>query len=133
VIGNPRNNQSLFSNEDLWKPFYNDHISIKQKLTEKKFQIVKTENPEMSNEQIFGNIDNHYKEKLQSDLVNNLDESEILHKELKILKNVKQELNKTLKYILNLNVVNISDSDKDDVRDLLNKISIDSKGKANQI
>lgn len=133
VIGNPRNNQSLITNEELWKPFYNDHISIKQTLTEKKFQLVKDENPEMSNEQIFGNIDDNFKEKLLSNLVNNLIQGEISIKELKVLDNVKNELNKTLKYIQNLNIEKIYDSDKDDVCRLLKKVSIESNEKANQI
>jgi hypothetical protein len=133
VIGNPRNNQSLFTNEKLWEPFYNEHTSIKQTLSEKKFQRVKDENPEMSNEQIFGNIDNNFKEKLQSKLVNNLIEGEISIKELKILDNVKNELNKTLKYLQNLNIENIYDFDRDDIYNLLKKISTDSNEKANQI
>ena len=87
----------------------------------------------MSNEQIFGNIDNNFKEKLQSKLVNNLIEGEISIKELKILDNVKNELNKTLKYLQNLNIENIYDFDRDDIYNLLKKISTDSNEKANQI
>ena len=133
VVGNPKDNQSLFSNPNLWKPFYAEHKSIKETFVEKKFQSVKSENPEMSNEQIFGNIDNLFKENLNTNLVNNLVQGEIAIKELKVKNNVKNELQKIYKYICNVNSFDIIEIDKDQIINLLNSISSESKNKSNQI
>jgi hypothetical protein len=133
VVGNPKDNQSLFSNSDLWEPFYAEHKSIKETFVEKKFQNVKSDNPEMSNEQIFGNIDNLFKENLYTNLVNNLVQGEIAIKELKVKNNIKNELQKIHKYICNLNRFDIIEIDKEQIINLLNSISSESKNKANQI
>ena len=133
VVGNPKDNQSLFSNSDLWKPFYAEHKSIKETFVEKKFQDVKNDNPEMSNEQIFGNIDSLFKENLNTNLVNNLVQGEIAIKELKVKNNVKNELHKIHKYISNLNSFDIIEIDREQIVNLLNSISDESKNKANQI
>jgi hypothetical protein len=133
IIGNPKDNQSLFSNTELWGPFYDEHKSIKETLIEKKFHDVKKDNPEMSNEQIFGNIDSFFKENLATNLVNNFVQGEIAIKELKVKINIKVELQKTFKYISNLNTFDIIDNDRDNIKILLNSISIESKNKANQL
>lgn len=133
VIGNPKDGQSLFSNSNLWKPFYTEHISIRQTLNEKTFQDVKKDNPEMSNEQIFGNVDNFFKEKLNTALVDNLVQGEIAIKELKIRSNIKIELQKIFQYICKINTSDIFDSDRNDIKGLLNSISTESKIKENQL
>jgi hypothetical protein len=133
IIGNPKENQSLFSNAELWKPFYAEHKIIKNTISEKKFQDVKIEHPEMSNEQIFGNIDNLFKENLNSILVNNLVQGEIAIKELKVKNNIKIELHKINKYIFEIDTNDIIEIDKEQIIDLLNSISSESKNKANQI
>lgn len=133
VIGNPKDNQSLFSNSDLWKPFYAEHKSIKETFVEKKFQEVKFDNPEMSNEQIFGNIDSLFKDNLITNLVNNLVQGEIAIKELKVKNNIKNELHKIYKYICNINSFDVNEIDKNQIISLLNSISSESKNKANQI
>jgi hypothetical protein len=133
VIGNPKDNQSLFSNSNLWEPFYTEHKSIKATFIETKFNDVKSDNPEMSNEQIFGNIDNLFKENLNVNLVNNLVKGEIAIKELKVKNNIKNELNKTYKYLCSINSLDIIETERAQIVDLLNSISSESKNKANQI
>lgn len=133
IIGNPKDNQSLFSNSALWKPFYAEHKSIKETFVEKKFQEVKSDNPEMSNEQIFGNIDSLFKENLNTNLVNNLVQGEIAIKELKVKNNIKNELHKIYNYICNINSLDVNEIDKEQIINLLNSISSESKNKANQI
>jgi hypothetical protein len=133
VVGNPKDNQSLFSNSDLWKPFYAEHKSIKETFVEKKFQDVKSDNPEMSNEQIFGNIDSLFKENLNTNLVNNLVQGEIAIKELKVKNNIKNELQKIYKYLSNLSSFDVIEIDRNQIVDILNSISSESKNKANQI
>jgi hypothetical protein len=133
ILGNPKDNQSLYSNSELWNPFYTEHLSIKKSFTEKRFQEVKQENSELSNEQIFGNIDNYFKEILSNNFIKNLVQGEIAIKELKIRKNIKIELQKIHQYISKINVLEIFDSDKEEVCVLLNSISTESKFKENQL
>jgi hypothetical protein len=133
IIGNPKDNQSLYSNSNLWKPFYIEHKSIKEKLSEKTFSTLKEENPEMSNEQIFGNIDNYFIEKLKTNLVNNLVQGEIAIKELKIKNNIKIKLQEISKYIINIDINDIFSLDKIDVKHLLNSISTESIARAKQL
>jgi hypothetical protein len=133
IIGNPKDNQSLFSNSNLWNPFYNQHKSIKHSISEKTFSTLKKEKSEMSNEQIFGNIDNHFSEKLKTNFVNNLIQGEIAIKELKIKNNIKIKLHEISKFIKHLNIDKIDAIDQEDVKQLLNTISIDSISKANQL
>ena len=133
IIGNPKDNQSLYSNENLWNPFYIEHKSIKENLPEKTFSTLKEENPEMSNEQIFGNIDNYFIEKLKTNLVNNLVQGEIAIKELKIKNNIKSKLQEISKYIINIDIKNIDNLDKIDIKNLLNSISTESISKASQL
>lgn len=133
VIGNPKENQSLISNYELWNTFYSEHKSIKESIIEKKFQEVKNGNPELSNEQVFGNIDNFFKEKLSANLVKNLVQGEIAIKELKVKSNIKIELQKIFQYIYKINTSDIFDSNRDDIKSLLNSISNESKIKENQL
>jgi hypothetical protein len=133
IIGNPKDNQSIFSNNNLWIPFYNQHKSIKSLISEKTFTILKKENPEMSNEQIFGNIDKHFSEKLKTNFVNNLIQGEIAIKELKIKNNIKIKLHEICNFIKQLNFDKIDTNDKEGLKHLLNTISIDSNSKANQL
>ena len=133
VLGNPKDNQSLYSNSELWNPFYAEHSSVKKSFTEKRFQEVKQENSELSNEQIFGNIDNYFKEKLSNNLIKNLVQGEIAIKELKVRNNIKIELQKIQRYISKINVLEIFDNDKEEIRVLLNSISTESKFKENQL
>jgi hypothetical protein len=132
VLGNPKDNQSLYSNSELWNPFYTEHLSVKNSFTEKEFQEVKQENSELSNEQIFGNIDNYFKEKLSNNLLKNLVQGEIAIKELKVRNNIKIELQKIHRYISKINILEILDNDKEEIRVLLNSISTESKSKENQ-
>ncbi|MEC5158375.1 hypothetical protein [Chryseobacterium sp. MP_3.2] len=131
VIGNPKDNLSLFANSGLWKPFYAEHISIKRTLIETKFQEVKNDNPEMSNEQIFGNIDSFFKEHLFKELVNNFVQGEIAIKELKIKVSVKIELQKIYNFIVKINTSELYDIDKEDIKILLNSIWKESQSKEN--
>lgn len=133
VLGNPKDNQSLYSNSELWKPFYVEHSAVKKSFNEKRFQEVKQENPELSNEQIFGNIDNYFKENLSNNLIKNLVQGEIAIKELKVRNNIKIELQKIHRYISKINVLEIFDNDKEEIRVLLNSISTESKSKENQL
>lgn len=111
IIGNPKENQSLISNYELWNIFYSEHKMIKESIIEKKFHDVKNENPELSNEQVFGNIDNFFKEKLSTDLIKNLVKGEIAIKELKVRSNIKIELQKIFQYLCKINTSDILDSD----------------------
>jgi len=133
IIGNSKENQSLISNSELWNTFYREHKSIKESIVEKKFHDVKNENPELSNEQVFGNIDNFFKEKLSANLVKNLVQGEIAIKELKIKSNIKIELQKIFQYICKINTSDIFDSNRDDIKSLLNSISNESKIKESQL
>jgi hypothetical protein len=133
VIGNPKDNQSLFSNSELWSPFYIEHKSIKESFSEKKFHQIKEEYPEMSNEQIFGNIDGLFKENVSTGLVNNLIQGEIAIKELKIKSNIKNELQKIFKYINKINTSDLIDHDRESIITLLKSISKESEDKSNQI
>jgi hypothetical protein len=107
-------------------------LSVKNSFTEKKFQEVKQENSELSNEQIFGNIDNYFKEKLSNNLLKNLVQGEIAIKELKVRNNIKIELQKIHRYVSKINILEILDNDKEEIRVLLNSISTESKSKENQ-
>lgn len=122
VLGNPKDNQSLYSNSDLWKPFYVEHKLIKSTLSEKAFSEFKEEKPEMSNEEIFGALDNHFSEKLKANLVSNLVQGEIAIKELKIKNNIKNELQKILKYLVNLDINSINALEKEDIKEILDQI-----------
>jgi hypothetical protein len=133
VIGNPKENQSLISNYELWNTFYSEHKMIKESIIEKKFHDVKKENPELSNEQVFGNIDNFFKEKLNIDLIKNLVKGEIAIKELKVKSNIKIELQKIFQYICKINTSDVFDNNRDDIKSLLNSISNESKIKETQL
>lgn len=133
IIGNPKDNQSLYSTSSLWQPFYEEHIKVKNTLSEKTFSELKRENPEKSNEQIFGSIDNYFSEKLKTNLVNNLVQGEIAIKELKIKNNIKSKLQEISRYISHLNINDIDNLEKEEIKKILNSISSDSIFKANQL
>ena len=131
VIGNPKDNLSLFANSELWKPFYAEHISIKKTLVEAKFHEVKNDNPEMSNEQIFGNIDSFFKENLFKELVNNFVQGEIAIKEIKVKVTVKTELQKIYNYLIKIDTSELYEDDRENIKSLLNSISNESRNKEN--
>lgn len=99
VIARPSSGNSFFCQKGIWDEFIMEHTSIKSSFTEKKFNDLKIQKPQKSNEDIFRELDNAWKANLELRLFENLSDTEVnlklaieIHNPIKILKRVLNNL-----------------------------------------
>lgn len=124
VIGNPNNSMSLFSRKEYWPVFNQTHENIIKKYSENNFHELKLNHPDKSNEEIFNKLDTDFRTNLDEDLKSNLVSGEIYIKSLYEKKSILIELNKILKYLNGLEINENVESEKNEIKNLLEKITV---------
>lgn len=131
VIARPSSGNSFFCQKEIWVDFISEHESIKSGFEEEKFHDLKEGKPQKNNEDIFRELDNKWKEKLESHLSENLSDNEVnlklaieFHNPIKILKRVLNNLGQIKDIDDNINgeFINLLEKVSDKVNDL--KVSV---------
>jgi hypothetical protein len=99
VIARPSIGYSFFAKSEIWSEFIQQHNLIKAMVEEDSFEAIKTQNPESSNEDVFRNLDDIWKESIGNELEDNLASNETnlniileAYNPLRIIKRVKNNL-----------------------------------------